>query len=339
MFPSIIRLRIGSLLAGLVSAFLILFAGSCGIAEADEDVIECGTMQIFSPGELVDAGDELLLVRFPEMILYHVNKESFVAAPFCQDPSCHHIDDKCAALGAQFNLENYRGTIYATDIDSQLLKKRGDHFVRMPGIQGTFIHSRGKLYTTYKTEIREYSKDYKLERVFPIENFGICFRIGDYLYGSGGYSTRRIDLNEEEPVVEELFRGQGLSDGKRLYQLDIRSHQFYKRDLNGNNPVEMFDAPVLMVNFDKDYLYFRYYIEEDLIGERSHEIYRVDKDGKEEPELIATLPEAVWKIYTVPDSDWIYVVATENFLGDMECSYYAVQVNSGDIRKFQFYDD
>ena len=31
----------------------------------------------------------------------------------------------------------------------------------------------------------------------------------------------------------ELF----LSDGKRLYQLDIRSHQLYKRDLNGNNPV------------------------------------------------------------------------------------------------------
>ena len=45
--------------------------------------------------------------------------------------------------------------------------------------------------------------------------------------------------------------------------------------------------------FDKEYLYFRYYIEENLIGEKSREVYRLNKNGSEEPQMIADLPEVI----------------------------------------------
>ena len=324
---------------------VVLLLTSCGNAEGEyiDTAIESANLQFLPPGELVDAGDEIFFIRYPECQLYRLKKGTFVAEHFCQDPTCLHVTEKCAVLGARSNFENYNGTIYAIDSSNQMLLLKDDHFVKVEGIKGGFTHTGGKLYVceSGSNATLAYSENGKLERVVTEEVLGYWrYQIGHYLYGNNGGATNRIDLNKKDAEMEVLFEGWGYTDGTYLYQVDLKESHLYRRDLDGTNPVRLLDEPVLTtVNFDKEYLYFRYFIDQNAAGEKCGEVYRMKKDGTDGPELITTLPEPVRNIYAVSEGDWIYVVTTEGYWQNARETLYAVRIDGSETREITYSDD
>lgn len=323
---------------------VVLTLISCNNAEGEtpDDTVESANLQYLLPGDLVDAGDEIFFIRYPECQLYRLKKGTFVAEPFCKDPTCFHVTEKCAALGACSNLENYKGTIYATDLSNQMLMMKDDHFVKVEGIKGGFTHTGGKLYVceSGSNATLAYSENGKLERVVTEEVLGYWrYQIGHYLYGNNGGATNRIDLNKKDAKMEFLFDGWGYTDGSYLYQLDFEEYYLYRRDLEGKNPVKLLEDPVMTINFDKEYLYFRYFINQDAAGERCGEVYRMKKDGTDKPELISVLPEMIKRIFMTSDEEWIYVVTTEGFIQDAHETLYAVRIDGSETREIIYSDD
>ncbi|MBQ6678406.1 MAG: DUF5050 domain-containing protein [Lachnospiraceae bacterium] len=336
-----IRFR-GLFVALIVTLGLLLSSCKNEEVEVADVVIDSMNLQMLPPGDLVDAGDEILFIRYPECQLYCLKKGSFVAEPFCKDPTCFHVTEKCAALGACSNLENYKGTIYAIDSSNQLLMLKDDHFVKVDGIKGGFTHTGGKLYVceSGSNATLAYSENGKLERVITEEVLGYWrYQIGHYLYGNNGGAMNRIDLNNKDAEMEFLFEGWGFTDGSCLYQIDFKDYFLYRRDLDGNNPVKLLDDPIPNMNFDRENLYFRYYIDQNATGEKCGEVYRMKKDGTENPVLITTFPEPVRCIYTISDKDWIYVMTTEGYWQNARETLYAVRIDGSETREITYSDD
>lgn len=335
--------KIVCVLAFFAIQILFLAGISCkkqSVPSGDMETVSCGNLQLLPPGDLVSYNGDVYYIRYPDRILYKMNQETFEAVPFCQDPTCDHSTEKCAALGACTNLEVYKGKLYAANQNYQMVVLNGDRFERVYGIrEGAFTHSGGKLFVAEKdsTATLMYSERGKLERVVTEDVFGYWrYRIGDYLYGNDGGAMKRIRLSDESSDVETIFTGFSYTDGSYLYQLGIRDHTLCRRDLEGKNPAQIIDDPVIAFNFDQQNYYFRYIVDDDFLGEKSKEIYAMRKEGTKEPEYLAALPDPVRTIYTTGISDWIYVLTTDSLGSGAREDLYGVNINSGEIRKITY---
>ncbi len=323
----------------LIILLLCLFVNS-GCQSASEKVssYSYGNMQKnVPPGNFIDDGSSILFFdpSGANQSLLKMDKESFEVNLFCSDPTCLHNDEKCMAGGASFGLENYLGEIYASNDDNQLLVLKKDHFVPVANgdMLGGSVHGNHHMYLSTKDNaLMEYDLKGKSSRTIIEEFDGIWPVISDsYLVYNTLFEVCTIDLNQPENGVAVAAEGIGVTDGKQIFYMDNKNQYLHACDLTGNNDRVLIEKPVLpaSINFDEEYLYFRYYYNNDLACEESNIVYRLKKEGDTPPEVLSEMTDHAYTIYTIPDYDYIFVVTKNNFMGS-ESSLYAVRKDGQD---------
>lgn len=243
------------------------------------------------------------------------------------------------AVGIFNNLEQYDGMLYARNSRNKIVELRDGRFEKVTDCDvDRFWHANNKLYAvTTEGELVVFEEENQEPRVLMKEYKDYWnVVVGHYLYGCSSAGVRRVDLSAQNPWAEVIIPGAfSLIDGEAIYYIDESDMRLYCCDMNGENSVQMTEQPILpaSINVDDKYLYFRYFMEEDLAGEGSREIYRLQKDNLAEPEKIAELPDYAYTIYTVPGYDEIFVVTHESFKQDAPSDIYAVAKDGSRIEK------
>ena len=147
----------------------------------------------------------------------------------------------------------------------------------------------------------------------------------------------RIDLTAENFVEEKLLSGVApMVDENCIYYWDRTSHLLYRCDLDGRNRERFLNEPIGYNNFDDEYFYYKIYsdIRYDPQHPDNFDIYRTPKDDPTKVEKIATLPETIGGIYTVPGTGKIFV---ENYLRDSSVKpvIYVMNTDGSDLKKLE----
>lgn len=262
---------------------------------------------------------------------------------FCQDATCTH--EACANSPLTRGIiEVYNGKIYGLNDENFVTEatQSGAKVVVDSPVYFQFFHHDDKLYVrTHDSSLVMFEKG-KKEPQIVVEEYvasnGVVF--GDYLYASGYLCVVRVDLTAENPEVEEIVPNAfGRVDGQYIYYADITNYHLYRCDLDGSNAQLILDRPVLpaSMNFDDDYFYFRLmkemdytlpvvtsfasmeeqqqymeewaqYNKEQLYGSSDcYDLFRFPKENPTKIEKIATLPHAIYNVYTVPGTGKIFV--------------------------------
>ena len=277
-----------------------------------EEGYQYGNMQKnVPPGGFMQFGNEVLFT--PEISrLYVYNLTTGEVSPFCRDATCRHTS--CAASRLSGNLEVYNGKIYSKSDNSQIIEIRdGEEVIQNNSEVRDFFHHNDKLYArTHDSSLVVLNTDEDEPRVV-IEEYTSYWNVifGPYLYGNSSDNIVRFDITMEDPKEEVIVsNGSGITDGQHIYYVDNQTNYLYCCNMDGSDVQLLLDKPVLLasINFDNEYFYFRLYSTFPLYeGEESHDIYRLPKDNLFEVEKIATLPEAAYQIYTIPEAGKIFI--------------------------------
>lgn len=234
----------------------------------------------------------------------------------CKDATCDHLSMECPLGGAWGNLEACQGEVYAMNMSSSgtLLKLKNWKWERaLAGGVSLFCHRGENLYVrTADGSLVAYengsTKPRMLVEEFPYSG---CVVIGNYLYAHEYTFGQvvRVDLTSKQPELEVVLENAfGYVDGTYIYYDNFADdHTLYRCDINGENPEKITDRTTMAVNFDNEYVYFRYVENDTIIGEDGHDLYRFPKDDPSKIEKIATLPEYIYRIYTVPGANLLFV--------------------------------
>ena len=292
---------------------------------ADEQDYPYGNMQKNLPaGNFMRYGNDVVFrVDFPngQGCLYTYDMKTGKVSTLLKDAT--YAGDMCGGIWC--NLEAYQGELYG-------LLRKGDIFQTAkytpdvpnqpftPVISGAvkgFWHHGNKLYVKSEDGSLLVSDDETQElRMLVPEYAGHWEVVFDhYLYYAGfEYDIARLDLNDssarEEILVSDAV---GMIDGEHIYYTDNKTDHLYRCDMDGKNTKLLVDQPVLPAcsNFDDTYFYFRLLKEHKVCGgEESYDLYRISKDHPEKVEKIATLPNVVYQVFTVPGYDRIFVTTT-----------------------------
>ena len=231
----------------------------------------------------------------------------------CKDATCSHFSVECPIGGCEGNLEGCQGELYTRSPAHTLLKMKDWKWEKaLDGGVSLFCHRGENLYVvTADKSLLAYEngsiKPRTLIEEFPYDG---CVVIGNYLYAHSYHLGQmvRVDLTVEKPETEVILEnGYGRVDGTHIYyQNFLDENKIYRCDMNGQNPEKLTDCEVMAENFDNEYFYFRYSTDE-IISEDGHDLYRINKADPSNIEKIATLPEYIYRIYTVPGEDLLFV--------------------------------
>lgn len=236
----------------------------------------------------------------------------------CRDATCARSDGDCPSRGVESNLESYHGTLYGLSSTGIVKKWNGKAWtaITKPGV-ASFWHADDRLYVVIKdSSLLCYALDSKEPMIAAEEYHGFWNTIfGSYLYYSDySYNVFRLNLSHPEKgsgilMENTLF----VTDGDHLYYTPLDTGYLWRCDMDGKNPVQLTEDPVLPVswNFDAEYFYFR--IEENKnihAGEAAHQLYRFPKQNPENIQEIAELDETIYQVFTVPGADQIFVTTT-----------------------------
>ena len=231
----------------------------------------------------------------------------------CKDATCSHFSMNCIIGGNWGNLEGCQGEIYTRSSTGALLKMKDWKWEEvLDGGVGVFCHRGEDTYVVSSDmSLLAYengsTKPRTLIEEFPYHE---CVVIGKYLYARdyGLGQVVRVDVTAKQPELEVILKnGCGRTDGSHIYYSNFADdHTFYRCDMNGENPVKLTDCEVMADNFDNEYVYFRY-AKGDTIGEDGHDLYRFPKSDPSKIEKIATLPEYIYRVYTVPGAKLLFV--------------------------------
>ena len=294
-------------------------------SDSEEVILYTGTYPYGNMQKNVPSGDFMLLGN--DVMFTHVGDTHFMLYSYdlitgevrlyCEDATCKHED--CAASNLSGNLEAYNGKLYVTKVNEkqgfQPVVFNGDTVeVLISGSIGRFFHHDGKLYVKTSDSSLMVLEEGKKEPRMLIEEWSGHWEVifGDYLYANTeDLSIIRVDLTAEEPKAEVVVENtSGITDGQYIYYVDYKTKQLYRCDMDGSNAELLVDQPVLQasINFDEEYFYYRLYTDQQMNGTAdSHDIYRFPKNDPTKTEKIATLPESVYQIFTVPGTGKIFV--------------------------------
>jgi len=317
-----------------------------------EVILYTGTYPYGNMQKNVPSGDFMLLgndVLFQynvdgQKLLYRYHLITEEVRLYCEDATCKHKD--CAASNLFGNLEVYNGKIYAVKaveeedkpgVVFQPVVFNGDTAeVIISGDAGSFFHHEDKMYiTTFDSSLIVLEEGKKEPRML-IEEWSGRWEVifGDYLYANtDDPSIIRVDLTAEELKPEVVVQdASGVKDGQYIYYVDYKTKQLYRCDMEGSNAELLVDQPVLQasINFDEEYFYYRLYTDQQMNGTAdSHDIYRFPKNDPTKIEKIATLPESVYQIFTVPGTGKIFVT-TVRLEGDDISVIYVMGTDGSD---------
>lgn len=314
-------------------------------ADIDEGDYAYGNMQKNIPsGDFMRLGDEVLFTqaRGSGFLLYSYDLTTGEIRPYCKDATCDHR--KCGTGSLFGNLEQYDGDIYAMSTGNMVMKlENGKMEQQLDGAVNGFWHYGGDLYVeTADASLLIYENGHGEPRTI-LEEYSRYWNVifGQYLYGTAAGGLTRVDLLADEPVEEVLLENVNATvEGEHIYYTPDDSFYLYRCNMDGTEPELILDKPVLIKwgNFDEEYFYFRLYTNLELDGEDSHDIYRFPKDDPTDIQLIATLPESVGDIFTVPGTGKIFV-QTRVIGGDgnrVPSPIYVMNSDGSDIKALEF---
>lgn len=312
-----------------------------------------GNMQInIPPGNFMDYGDKILISQqnadMGQFLLYAMDKETLEVSLLCRDATCSHISAKCPSANKTGNLEQYDGRIFvlSSPVGGKIMELMDGQFETVAdGGISSFWHANGNLYArTMDGSLVVYENGSNAPRIL-IEEFTMnrCVAFGRYLYGAdrADQGVARVDILADEPKAEIIVHDAFfITDGTYIYARDNQTSLLSRYNMDGGGHFPMSDYPVISVNFDDDYIYFRFFFDQDFAGERSNEIYRMSKEDPAQIERIAELPEPAFQIFTVPGYDKIFVT---NWRGDEpreedreESRIYVVAKDGGSVEVLEF---
>lgn len=322
---------------------------SDNFAAADEGDYPYGNMQKNIPsGDYMRLGDEVLFTYNSDgrFLLYSYNLNTGEVRPYCKNATCdHRSGDRKCGTGALFgNLEQYDGVIYALNTANMVMKLENGKMERqLDGAVNGFWHYGGDLYVeTADASLLVYENGRGAPRTI-LEEYACYWNVifGQYLYGTFADTLTRVDLLADKPVEEVLLEQVNpMVEGEHIYYTQEDTCHLYRCNMDGTEPKLILDKPVLIKwgNFDEEYFYFRLYTDFELDGEDSHDIYRFPKDDPTDIQLIATLPESVGDIFTVPGTGKIFV-ETRMIGGDgnrVPSPIYVMNSDGSDIKALEF---
>ena len=229
----------------------------------------------------------------------------------CKDATCSHASMDCIIGGNDGNLEGCQGEVYVHSPTKALLKMKDWKWEKvLDGGVSLFCHRGENAYviSTDKSLLAYENGSTKPRMLIEEFPYHGCVMIGNYLYAHDYDSQVRVDVTAEQPEIEVVMEnGYGRVDGTHIYyQNYMDGDKLYRCDVNGENPMKLTDCEVMADNFDNEYVYFRY-AKEDTIGEDGHDLYRFSKTDPSKIEKIVTLPEYIYRVYTVPGEKLLFV--------------------------------
>ena len=312
---------------------------------ADEGNYQYGNMQKNIPsGDFMRLGDEVLFTQAQGsgFLLYSYNLSTGEVRPYCRDATCDHR--KCGTGTLLGNLEQYGGELYCLNVNNTIVKlEKAQMEPQLEGSVYGFWHYGGDLYVRTADASLLIYEDGKKEPRTILEEYSRYWNVifGQYLYGTAAGSLTRVDLLADEPVEEVLLENVNATvEGEHIYYTPDDNFYLYRCNMDGTEPELILDKPVLIKwgNFDEEYFYFRLYTNLELDGEDSHDIYRFPKDDPTDIQLIATLPESVGDIFTVPGTGKIFV-ETRMIGGDgnrVPSPIYVMNSDGSNIKALEF---
>lgn len=317
--------------------------GTTELALSEE--YQYGNMQKNAPpGNFMLYENKIVFVNFDNQ--YHaftlcmMDKKTKEISLFCRDATCMHNTAECVSGGVTSNLEQYDGKLYALNSDNQIMELKNGQFETITnGAVYNFWHANGNLYAVSRDGALVVFENNNKPRILVEEytdRWNVVF--GNYLYGCTTQGISRVDLSAENPQKEMLVQsGDSMIDGEHIYYFDNETFCLYRCDMDGSNSIQLTDQPVLpaSINFDGEYVYFRFYMNLDMEGLESHAIYRMQKKNTQNIEKIAELPNYVYTIYTVPNYDKLIVVTQASLVQDVAQEYYMVEKDGNSVEKLE----
>ena len=282
----------------------------------DDGYYQYGNMQKNIPSGGYMLLDNQVIFSFRSR-LYYYNLLSGTVTPFCNDATCTHRDNKCGTLGLSGNLEVYKGKVYALSGRSVVEYVNGGKESAALDGANAFWHNNDHLYIqTADMALIAYEEGSDSHRVVLDEFVGYWSVIfDDYLYYS--YSgIHRVNLEDSDPKPELICENvDAITDGNYIYYVDWETWKLHRCNMDGSDSVVLVDQQVMpaSMNFDDEYFYFRLYTDNQITDNPDcYDIYRFLKSDPAEIEKIATLPVAVYQVFTVPGTDKIFVETVPN---------------------------
>ena len=298
------------------------------------------------PGNFMDFGKQILFIASPsgQQILYTFDKETEEISLFCRDATCLHDSLSCVSAGVVSNLEQYNGKIYALNPNNEIMELKNGRFEKI--VDGTvynFWHADNNLYAVSRDGSLVVFEEGSKNPHILIDEYTDYWNVicDQFLYGCSSKGIRRVNLQSSEPEAELIVQGaNSMIDGEYIYYMEDKTFHLYRCNMDGSAPVQRTAYPVLpaSINFDETYLYFRLYTGYDLMGEDSHDVYRLSKENPESIEKICELENYVNTIYTVPDYERIFVETSDTYGAEAKKEYYLVTKDGSDIRLLEFPD-
>lgn len=308
----------------LVTALPLLLAclAACSAKQSGDSVLSdgpapVGNMQKNVPsGNFVSADGKILFTDTDkatgEIQLLSYDPETRSATPFCKDATCSHSDESvCAAGGIDSNLESCNGEIYGASLHNIMKLDSGRFEKLIEGSVSHFFHWGDNLYVaTMDSSLVVFKGSSKKPRTLIEEYTGYWESIcNGYLYYQFG-GVYRLNLAEEGAEPEMLVENAAhITDGRHIYYAKDGDAKLYRCGMDGSDPEQLTDRPVLVAswNFDDEYFYYRYYTGDDMTAGDSHDIYRLSKENPSQVEKIIELPVPAYQIFTDADSDILFI--------------------------------
>lgn len=276
-----------------------------------------GNMQIDVPAGnfvLYDGGVLIWVTWGGRQHMYSYDLDTGELQLVCQDATCDHESVECPIGGCHGNLEGCQGELYTKSPAGTLLKMKDWKWEGLlNGSVSLFCHRGKDLYViTADQSLLAYengsTKPRMLVEEFPYDG---CVVIENYLYAHSLYLGQvvRVNLTTEQPELEVVLENAyGRVDGTHIYYMNFTDgNKFYRCDINGENSEKLTDCEIMAENFDNEYVYFRYKGTNSVLSEEGHDLYRFPKDDPNKIEKIAALPEYIYRIYTVPGANLLFV--------------------------------
>lgn len=315
-----------------------------------EDYYQYGNMQTnIGSGDFLLYKDQVVFDAVAEHFLCAYDLRTGQVRYFCDKTGCDHTGDNCQFVDIGYwNFEQYGGKYYSRYEGSAVCVLENGKWEKTTGRGKRFWHANGDLFVLNQDWDLQVYANGQGEPKTLVEDFGTYQNVvfDNYVYGNNNSTLYRVDLNAEncvrETVLEKVFPK---VDGDHIYCVDYYydeeaqkggTYYLYRTDMDGNNKEMLLETPVLpaSLNFDDDYVYFRqfrgYKIENTV---DSRDIYRMSKKDPTKIEKIATLPEDVFQIFTVPGVDILFVTGNiyDNDYGVQKQSIYVMNTDGSNL--------
>ena len=334
-----------------------------GVTPVGEDYYQYGNMQKGSFGEFILYGDEILFNTVRNGFVFSYDMETGKVRMFCIKEGCAHDGSDCVYVESSGGIEQYGGKLYHKKYNPntlnsvQILENGKWNDVVKDVIEHWYYD--GDLYTVTRVgrKLQVY-EDGVGEPKTITENYTLAesFMMDGYLYGSKFLNPYmpddqlvRVDPKaetySEEVVLKNAYY---MIDEDHIYYVSHTSSEgfdemsfpgfFYRSDLDGSNKESLLTNGWVYpasLNFDDEYIYYRTGYE--MNGPMyTHNIYRMSKADPTKREMIATLPESVYQIFTVPGQNLLFATGAPYYEGNNHTqNIYVMNADGSNLRQLE----